>query len=82
MLEKLFCIKCQTMYCVFFFASPRMHKKTPKKQNRNKKKTETNGKCYLNILFNDESKHKIIVETSVFVTYHCEKRIVKEERNC
>ena len=38
MLEKLFCIKCQTMYCVFFFASPRMHKKTPKKQNRNKKK--------------------------------------------
>ena len=63
MLEKLFCIKCQTMYCVFFFASPRMHKKTPKKQNKKKTKTETNGKCYLNILFNDESKHKIIVET-------------------
>ena len=38
MLEKLFCIKCQTMYCVFFFASPRMHKKTPKKQNKKKNK--------------------------------------------
>ena len=70
------------MYFVFLFAPP-----PPKK-----KKSETNGKCCLNILFNNESKHKIIVETldkcylnektSVFGTYHCEKRIVKEERNC
>lgn len=75
--------------CIFLCLSPHAQK-TPKKQNKNKK-TKTNGKCYLNILFNDESKHKIIVETldkcyrngktSVFVTYHCEKRIVKEERN-
>ena len=90
MVEMLFCTKCQTIYCVFFFASPHMHKK-PQKNKTKTKKTKTNGKCYLNILFNDESKHKIIVETldkcyrngktSVFVTYHCEKRIFKEERN-
>ena len=67
--------------CIFLCLSPHAQKK-PQKTKQKKTKTETNGKCYLNILFNDESKHKIIVETSVFVTYHCEKRIVKEERNC
>ena len=66
---------------IFLCLSPHAQK-NPQKTKQKKKKTETNGKCYLNILFNDESKHKIIVETSVFVTYHCEKRIVKEERNC
>ena len=67
--------------CIFLCLSPHVQK-NPQKTKQKQKKTETNGKCYLNILFNDESKHKIIVETSVFVTYHCEKRIVKEERNC
>ena len=67
--------------CIFLCLSPHAQK-NPQKTKQKKTKTETNGKCYLNILFNDESKHKIIVGTSVFVTYHCEKRIVKEERNC
>ena len=68
--------------CIFLCLSPHAQKNPQKTKQKKNKKTETNGKCYLNILFNDESKHKIIVETSVFVTYHCEKRIVKEERNC
>ena len=68
--------------CIFLCLSPHAQKNPQKTKQKTKTKTETNGKCYLNILFNDESKHKIIVETSVFVTYHCEKRIVKEERNC